>query len=96
MQIPGIFKNRYFYTGLAFLIWLLFFDDNNLIYQAKLSKRLQEAKDQKEFYLQEISRDSASLKELMTDQESLEKFAREKYLMKRDNEDIYLIVRDEE
>ena len=80
---------------MAFIAWIIFFDDNNLIYQAKLSSRLKEAKDQKEFYLQEISKDSSSLKELMTDKESLEKFAREKYLMKRDNEDIYLIVQEE-
>lgn len=96
MQIPKIFKNRYFYTGLAFLIWLLFFDANNLIYQSKLSSKLKQARQQKEFYLNEIKNDSTSLKELMTNKETLEKFAREKYLMKKDNEDIYLVVREEE
>ena len=93
MKIPKILSNRYFYTGLAFLVWILFFDDNNMIYQAKLSSQLKQAKDQKQFYLDEISRDSAALKELMTNEETLEKFAREKYLMKKESEDLYVIVK---
>ncbi len=96
MQIPKILKNKYFYTGLAFVVWLAFFDANNLIYQAKLSSKLSNARDQTEFYQEEISKDSTALKELMTNMETLEKFARERYLMKKDDEDIYLVVREEE
>ncbi|MCF8228889.1 MAG: septum formation inhibitor [Bacteroidales bacterium] len=96
MHIPKILKNKYFYTGLAFFVWLLFFDTNNLIYQGKLSSKLNNAREQKEFYLNEIKKDSTSLKELMTNMETMEKFAREKYLMKRDDEDVYLVVRERE
>lgn len=96
ISLPKIFKNKYFYTLLAFLVWMLFFDSNNLIYQAKLSSKLNQAENQKQYYLDEIKKDSTSLKELMTNMETLEKFAREKYLMKRDNEEIYLVVREEE
>ena len=96
MHIPKILKNKYFYTGLAFFVWLLFFDTNNLIYQGKLPSKLNNAREQKEFYLNEIKKDSTSLKELMTNMETMEKFAREKYLMKRDDEDVYLVVRERE
>jgi cell division protein DivIC len=94
IRIPKIFKNIYFLTIVGAIVWITFFDTNNLIYQSSLSDKLQEAQNQKQFYLDEIRKDSTALSELMTNQNTLEKFAREKYLMKKDNEDIYLIVRE--
>ncbi|MDZ7741586.1 MAG: septum formation initiator family protein [Bacteroidota bacterium] len=96
MRIPKILRNKYFYTGLAFFIWLSFFDANNLIYQFTLSSKLDKSREQKEFYQEEIAKDSTALRELMTNMETLEKFARERYLMKKDEEDIYLVVRRED
>lgn len=96
MKIPKILKNKYFYTGLAFVIWMLFFDSNNMIRQAKLSSNLNRLEKQKAYYLSEIKKDSTALHQLQTDLNTLEKFARERYLMKRDNEDIYLIVREKD
>ena len=48
--------------------------------------------EQKIYYIEKISHDSARLNELRTDAENLEKFAREQYLMKKDNEEIFVIV----
>lgn len=95
-RLPAFLKNKYFYTILAFIVWMLFFDKNNFIYQFTLSSDLNNLKNEKEYYLSEIEANDAVTKELMTNTTTLEKFAREKYLMKRDNEDIYLIVDDEE
>ena len=95
-RLPAFLKNKYFYTILAFIVWMLFFDKNNFIYQFTLSSDLNNLKNEKEYYLSEIEVNDAATKELMTNTTTLEKFAREKYLMKRDNEDIYLIVDDEE
>ena len=94
-RLPAFLKNKYFYTILAFIVWMLFFDKNNFIYQFTLSSDLNNLKNEKEYYLSEIEANDAATKELMTNTTTLEKFAREKYLMKRDNEDIYLIVDDE-
>ena len=91
-RLPAFLKNKYFYTILGFLVWMLFFDKNNFIYQAKLSSDLNNLKNEKEYYLSEIESNNAATKELLTNIITLEKFAREKYLMKRDNEDIYIIV----
>ncbi len=96
IRIPKIIKNKYFYTSLAFIIWLLFFDSNNLIYQSKLSSRLKHAEEQEEFYRNEIKNDSIAMHNLTTDIDNLEKFAREKYLMKKEDEEIYLIFSEEE
>lgn len=95
-KIPPLLRNKYVITGLAFLLWLTFFDRNNFISQVNLGRTLTEQRQQRSFYLKEIKRDSTGLHELMSDTTLLEKFAREKYLMKKDNEDIYLIIRDKE
>jgi len=95
-RLPFFLKNKYFYTILAFLVWMLFFDKNNFIYQAKLSSNLKDLNNEKEYYLNEIELNNAATNELITNTTTLEKFAREKYLMKRDNEDIYIIVDEEE
>ena len=84
------------YVLLAFIIWMMFFDQNSWLRQLSLSKELKEARRQEQYYKDEIANDSLKLHELKTNDESVEKLAREKYLMKKDNEEIFLIVRDEE
>lgn len=94
-KLPPFLRNKYVLVTLIFLVGILFFDKNNLIMQYSLSEKLDELKDQKEFYQHEITRDSMALKTLMGNADSLEKFGREKYLMKKDNEDIFLIIEEE-
>lgn len=89
-------KNKYVFTLLIFLIWMLFFDPHSFISQVKLNRTLHEMEMEKEYYLTEIERDRQKAYELVTDTLTLEKFGREQYLMKRDNEDIYLIVDEED
>ncbi len=90
---PYVF-NKYFLTSLVFLVYLFFFDANNLLTQIKLSMELNKLEKTREFYLEEIEKDMRDTESLMTNQRNLEKFAREKYYMKRPNEDIYVIVRE--
>jgi hypothetical protein len=81
---------------MIFLVWMLFFDNNNLITRYKLNKTLDELEAEKEYYLSEIEKDRRATMLLMTDTITLEKFGREQYLMKREHEDIFLIVDEEE
>ena len=89
-------NNKYFYTGLVFLIWWVYFDQESLVVQYNIANIKAGLEDQKEYYLVEIEKDEASINTLQNDTVLLEKYAREKYLMKKDNEDVFLIVRDEE
>lgn len=89
-------KNKYIITIIAFIIWMLFFDHNDFIYQYKLGSELSDLKEEKSFYLEKIEEIKDINEEVFADKESLEKFAREKYLMKKDNEDIFLIVRKDD
>ena len=93
-KIPSFLKNKYLLTGLAFVIWLAFFDHNNLVSQFRTHSVLNDLKAEKKFYIDEAQSDSAALHDLTTDTASMERYAREKYMMKRDSEDIYIIVRE--
>jgi len=79
---------------LAFLIWMLFFDSNNFIYQRENMAQLEKMKNEKHYYLDEIKENEKELQELLTNQETLEKFARENYLMKKDGEEIFVILKE--
>jgi cell division protein FtsB len=86
-------KNKYVYTSLAFIIWMLFFDRNNVISQFELRSKLNQLQEDRTYYIEEMKKDRQDMKQLLSNPKNLEKFAREKYLMKKDNEDIFLIVK---
>ena len=65
-------NNKYFYTGLAFVIWLIFFDQESLIDQYRLSNTLENLEDQKTFYLDEIEKNEETIYELENDSSKLE------------------------
>jgi cell division protein DivIC len=91
IKIPAWLRNKYLIALMVVFVWMLFFDKNNIIQQWRLQKQLHELRSDKQYYLEEIKRDSTDLRMLQDDPEALEKYAREKYLMKRENEDIYLV-----
>lgn len=93
-KIPAWIRNRYTITTLIFLIWLAFFDRNDLYSQYTYRQQLKNLEVDRDYYRAEIEKNKSYMKELMSDPEHLEKYARERYLMKRDNEDIFLIVED--
>jgi cell division protein FtsB len=91
-KILNVLLNKYLITTVAFIVWLVFFDSNNLLMQQDLKNKLKELRLEKKFYLDEIRKDSILTRQLMTDTAALEKFARERYLMKREGEDVFLVV----
>lgn len=94
-KVPRIFKNFYFLMALFFLIWMLFFDSNDIITQIKLSNKEAELESAKEFYESKIVEVKNDREALLNNKELLEKLAREKYLMKKESEDIFIIVEEE-
>ncbi len=91
-----IIRNKYLIAGIAFLIWMLFFDRNDLISQYEYRLQLNKLEAEKEFYTRESRKAIKDLNELSTNRSKLEKFAREKYLMKKDNEDVFVIIEEEQ
>lgn len=84
--------NFYVLASLLFLFWIIFIDSNNLVNHFRLSQKLNQLEDQKEFYQEKKEKITAEREELMSNPELLEKFARERYLMKKQTEDLYVIV----
>ena len=95
-KLVSLLKNKFFISSLAFLVWMTFFDRNDMISQLDYRSQVNKLKAEKEFYNKEIAQVEKDLTELTTDQKKLEKFAREKYLMKRDNEDVFVIVEEKQ
>ncbi len=91
-NLPPIFRNIFFLTGFAFAVWMMFFDENNLLVQYNRRHELVSLQKKSSFYKQEITKVTQQYKELTTSPESQEKFARENYMMKKDNEDVFIIV----
>lgn len=90
-----IFKyagNFYFLSIFLFLFWMVFIDSNSLIIHLKLTKKLWDLEDQKEYYQEKKLQIKAEREELMSNSELLEKFARERYLMKKPTEDLYVVI----
>ena len=91
-KLPKFLKNYYFVFGLFFLVWMLFIDSNDFMTQINLTRKLNNLKGQKEFYIDKKVEVIKNREELTTNSELLEKFARENYLMKKPSEDLYVVV----
>ena len=93
-RLIDLFKNKFFIITVAFIVWMLFFDKNDLISQYEYHQQVNNLKQERDFYKSETEKVSKDLDELTSDPEKLEKFAREKYLMKKENEDVFVIVKE--
>ena len=83
-------RHKYLITILAFLLVIVFLDENNLVQRAKYRQEISALKSEIEKYRIKYEEDTRMLKELMDNPEALEKIAREKYFMKRPDEDIFI------
>ena len=78
---------------LAFIIWMLFFDENSYLTHHELNKEIDKLETTTDYYKKEIEVDKKMIEDL-NDPASLEKFARETYKMKKEKEEIFLIEFD--
>jgi cell division protein DivIC len=76
------------------VVWIIFFDKNDLLTQLEFSKELKGLESEKQYFLSEIKSNKSKLVELQTNNENLEKFAREQYLMRKDGEEVFVVVHD--
>ena len=96
LKIWPYLKNKYVLTISVFAIWMLFFDQNNVVDRLRMASEIRQLEADREYYLDQIEKDSTRLHELTTDKENLEKYAREQFLMKKKNEDVFVIIEEKE
>ncbi len=90
-SIPSFLRNKFLLTTVAFCVWMVFFDKDDLLIQRQRSNELKDLQESKVYFKEQIEKERKFSEDLKTSPATIEKFAREKYLMKKDNEDLYLI-----
>ena len=90
-RVGKVLLNKYFIVGLLFLVWICFFDTNNVGELIRTRRTLRSQRRQIEFYNQEISKMDRKIDQLQSQRDTLEKFAREEYYYQQDGEDVYVI-----
>lgn len=93
-RLIDLFKNKFFLCTLAFVVWMVFFDKNDLLSQYQYHQEVSKLKEERDFYKTQNVKVAKDLDELTSDPQKLEKFAREKYLMRKDNEDVFVVVKE--
>jgi cell division protein FtsB len=93
-RLIDLFKNKFFLVTIAFLVWMIFFDKNDLFSQYQYHQQVSKLKLERDFYKKQTAKVSKDLDELTSDPKKLEKFAREKYLMRKDNEDVFVVEKE--
>ncbi len=90
-SIPSFLRNKFLLTTVAFCVWMVFFDKDDLLIQKQRSNELKDLQESKVYFKEQIEKERKFSEDLKTSPATIEKFAREKYLMKKDFEDLYLI-----
>ena len=93
--IPYWLRSKYLLTAAGFIVWMLFFDEQDIITTHFRNRmELQQLEESREYYNEQIQATRQELELLKSDPGVLEKYAREKYRMKRDNEDLFIIPQE--
>jgi cell division protein FtsB len=86
------FKNFYIATLLAWLVWILFLDNNNMRIVMSNRMKMKELEKEKSILLTKIRQVKKERNEVFGNPKMLEKWAREKFMMRKPNEEVYVIV----
>lgn len=95
-KIWKILRNPFIFSTAFFIVWVSFFDNDNIISHFKQRKELNRLLEQKKYYTGEIEKNKTLLHQLTSNVSDLERYGREKYLMKKEHEDLFLVIADEE
>lgn len=85
-------KNKYLIAGVAFIVWMLFFDRYDVATQVSFQQEKAKLEAEKAYYTAETEKIGVSIKDVQFNQSEIQRIAREKYKMKKSSEDIYIIT----
>lgn len=92
MQVKNIFSNRniILLMGLVFVVWLLFFDRNNIVGLREVDDQITELEAERDFLRAKIHSDSTVIEGVERDSLYLERYARENFYKMRAGEVLYI------
>jgi len=91
-SIYHFFRNKYILSLVVFVVWICFFDHNDLLTQADRKRELTKLETTTTYYEEQIAVTKKDLQRLENDPAVLEKFARENFYLKRPGEQVFVIV----
>ncbi len=91
-RILSRLRNFYVATALGLLVWMTFFDANDLPSQIRNWWKVRELESEVTFYDEQIREVQRARREVLGNNRLREKYARERYLMKKPTEDVFVIV----
>ncbi|XOD69359.1 MAG: FtsB family cell division protein [Flavobacteriales bacterium AspAUS03] len=94
VQKYPLLRNKYFWMGISFTLWMMFFDTNSFMVHWKLEQDIHKIQSEQEYLKKEIAIEKDQLEKIHTDPDYLEKLARERFHMKHDNEDLFIVTED--
>ena len=77
---------------MAWLVWILVLDNNNLRVVVSNRMKMKELEKEKSVLKEKIGQVKKERDEVFGNPKMLEKWAREKFMMRRPNEDVYVII----
>ena len=89
--IAGLLKNKYILSVVVFVLWVSFFDRNDIFTQGDRKKELEKLETSKAYYQAEIETTKKDLNDLEYNQAFFEKYARENFYLKRPNEEVFIV-----
>lgn len=89
--LPSWVINKYLLAGAAFLVWVIFFAENDIPASFKRVETLNKLQQTEQHLTKQIADTRKDLDLLKTNPQTIEKYARENYLMKKDNEELFII-----
>ncbi|MFN8353813.1 MAG: septum formation initiator family protein [Spirosomataceae bacterium] len=84
--------NPYVLSAAIWVVWMLFFDPNDLFTQIGMWWKVRELRKEKAFYEEKIIEVKKEQREVLGNAKLVEKYARERYLMRKPTEDVFVLV----
>ncbi len=89
-------SNFYLGTSLLFLVWITFFDGNDLVTLFSNQMKLRETEAEIGYYKDQIEKVRKEQVRLQGNPDALERFARERFLMKKDDEEVFIFLEEKD
>lgn len=91
MKIVRLVFSKYLLATVAFVAWIGFFDENNLVSLQNKELEIKTNEANIAFLKNDNKEMRSEIKSMYTDPATLERYAREHFRMKRDNEDLFVV-----
>jgi cell division protein DivIC len=89
-----LFSNFYLGTSFIFLVWVTFFDGNDLIGLAANKVELMKTEREIAYYQMKVEEVNQEKKRILESPDAQIRYAREKFLMKKADEDVFVIPQE--